>query len=85
MKKEEIRKIVKQVMRELEEGPKEKRQPRVCSVAACVSEDERDEILAVCDEYVGKMRIRSRGGLLRLVWLYFKDNHESIDLEPYRD
>ncbi len=59
---------------------------RSFSVAACVTKGEKKQLDALCDEYSEKQgwRIR-RGALLRLVWLYFLDNHEDIDLEPYKD
>ena len=59
---------------------------RSYSVAACVTEEEKNELDRFCEEYSEERGwIIRRGALLRLVWLHFLDNHAEIDLEQYRD
>lgn len=59
---------------------------RVYSVSACVTVAEKEEIDEVCAKISEDQGWRiSRGALLRLVWLYFLDNYENIDLSKYRD
>ncbi len=84
-----IVKLQKEAKALVEESGKDRRSKgggRAFSVAACVTEEEKAQIEQLCDEYSDAQgwRIR-RGALLRLVWLHFLENHESIDLEPYRD
>lgn len=79
-----LRSTIDEVVDEIDE--KKKPAGRVYSVSACVTVAEKEEIDEVCAKISEDQGWRiSRGALLRLVWLYFLDNYENIDLSKYRD
>jgi hypothetical protein len=56
------------------------------SLAASVTDEERDAVDKLCTELCEKNGWRlTRSALLRVAWLHFLDNHENYDLEPYMD
>ncbi len=85
----EVVEALSQWREELEEEVKNERANRAGrshTVAACVTKEEKKELDELCDELAESYgRKLTRGALLRLVFLHFKDNHEDIDLSPYQE